>query len=391
MYSQYIPLTKPIDLKYLAELEKRLFYVSADIIDFEIKIQNEHILGVELTTAHLGNAAELTDKVNRVVDGDVAIQKVIPVKTIWEAEGKAQYKENVFAQLIDRGMAHVAGEGQVTLSEPLISLMDALDTRIKDIALTQFGAKEYRYPTLIPTQTLADCGYFESFPHMIMFVTRLHNDVDTYHEFADSYQAQKNIGAYALNYCQNLDYCLPPTMCYHTYHQHRGKQFENGETLVITSRGKSFRYEGNYHHSLERLWDFTIREIVFLGNEEFVLECRQKFMQASFALMEELNLTGHAEVANDPFFTGLNALSKMLNQRIMEMKYELRLKLDENHTIAVGSFNFHDQFFGKGFNMTQDTGSWLKSGCVGFGLERLTFAFLCHHGLDPQHWPQVLP
>jgi len=141
---------------------------------------------------------------------------------------------------------------------------------------------------------------------------------------------------------------------------------------------------------LERLWDFTIREIVFLGTREFVLESRQTFMQASFALMEEMGLRGFCEVANDPFFVTQDTAGKIFNQRMMELKYELRLHVDNERTIAAGSFNFHEQFFGETFKINHPDQTPILTGCVGFGLERLVYAFLCQYGLDETKWPQTL-
>ena len=133
--------------------------------------------------------------------------------------------------------------------------------------------------------------------------------------------------------------------------------------------------------------DFTIREIVFIGSREFVVESRESFMRASFALMEECGLCGFGEVANDPFFVTQDTAGKIFNQRMMELKYELRLNVDAERTIAAGSFNFHENFFGDAFHITRGENMPVATGCVGFGLERLAYAFLCQYGLDVSKWP----
>jgi seryl-tRNA synthetase len=386
MNVERIALRTPLSRVYAEELEKRLFFASADIAGFELVIQDDFIREVEVTTIGI-DTSRLANKINFLVANDVATQKILPPKIVWHANGKCSYEADLFERLVERDLVAEVAEGQVCLGEPLIRLMDRLDARLKDIATSLLGAQEYRYPTLIPTHVLEECAYFNSFPHMLMFVTRLHNDIDTYRAFSAEYRARKSIGPFALEYCGNTDYCLPPTMCYHTYHQLRNRQVDD---RVVTSRGKSFRYESKYHHTLERLWDFTIREVVFLGNKDFVLECRQKFMQAAFALIEELGLVGHCEVASDPFFCSPDTAAKIFSQKMLELKYELRLNVQETHTIAVGSFNFHDHFFGENFNIKRDNGECISTGCVGFGLERLVFAFLCQRGLDEKNWPAFL-
>jgi seryl-tRNA synthetase len=387
MCIQRIALDKPLPKVYAEEMKKRIFFASADILDFELVVQDDLIREVAVTTHPGVDEAELAAKVNFLITTDVASQKILPPQVVWQRGGEREYEADVFEAMVERGMVFEAAEGQVALGETLIGLMDTFDARLRDIAVSRLGAQEYRYPTLIPTSVLEECGNFESFPQILMFVTRLHNDVDTYRAFAAELGARDGGVLPALAHCQNVDYCLPPTMCYHTYHQLRDRQFERD--LVITSKGKSFRFESKYYRTLERLWDFTIREIVFLGSKDFVLDCRQTFMEAAFAFIEELDLVGHCEVASDPFFCSPDTAAKILNQRMLELKYELRLNIGAERTVAVGSFNFHDQFFGDRFNLRKDDGERAKTGCVGFGLERLVFAFMCQHGLDEKDWPPV--
>jgi hypothetical protein len=177
-------------------------------------------------------------------------------------------------------------------------------------------------------------------------------------------------------------------MCFHTYHQLAGRPLA-APSLVVTSRGKSFRFESRYRRSLERLWDFTIREIVFLGPRDFVLAGRRRLMELTFGLIESLQLGGRCEVANDPFFVDDGTAGRVWSQRLFELKYELRLPIGAGADLAAGSFNFHECFFGDSFAIASPGGDGpVYTGCAGFGLERFAFAFLCQHGLDPAGWPR---
>jgi hypothetical protein len=53
-------------------------------------------------------------------------------------------------------------------------------------------------------------------------------------------------------------------------------------------------------------------------------------------------LSGRCEVGNDPFFGGSDTPDRISSQRIMELKHELRVSVGGDRTIAVGSFNFHN-------------------------------------------------
>jgi len=382
-----IPLDSPVPKAYGEEIEKRIFFVSSEILDFNLKIEDEHIHQVELVTQNSIDVASFTEKINFVVTNDVLTQKIFAPKVVWNSQGKREYEKDLFQQLLEKGIANEAAEGQVSFGEPLISLMNLFDRKIVEIVKSLYNAQEYQYPTLIPTQVLDKCGYFSSFPHMLMVATRFHSDLDVYKEFAQEYREKQAVESSLLKYCQNTDYCLPPTMCYHTYHQLKGKTLEK---QVITAKGKSFRFESRYHQSLERLWDFTIREIVFLGPKEYVLECRQKLMDATFKLVDELELDAFCEVANDPFFCRPDTAVKIFSQRMMELKYELRMFTEPDHTISVGSFNYHEQFFSDNFELKDSGKEEMFTGCAGFGLERLVYAFLCQYGLDRENWPESI-
>jgi seryl-tRNA synthetase len=75
------------------------------------------------------------------------------------------------------------------------------------------------------------------------------------------------------------------------------------------------------------------------------------------------------------------------NQREQELKYELVVPITstENPT-AVMSFNYHQDLFAGIFGIRQNN-ELAHTGCVGFGLERITLALLKTHGVEPKSWP----
>jgi hypothetical protein len=127
---------------------------------------------------------------------------------------------------------------------------------------------------------------------------------------------------------------------------------------------------------------------VFLGSREFVLDSRSRLMDRTFGLAEELGLGGRCGVASDPFFVSADTAERTWSQQFLELKYELRLPLDAGRDVAVCSFNYHERFFADSFAI-RPAGDQeaVHTACAGYGLERLAYAFLCQHGLDPGHWP----
>jgi hypothetical protein len=64
--------------------------------------------------------------------------------------------------------------------------------------------------------------------------------------------------------------------------------------------------------------------------------------------------------------------------------------LPHGERLAVGSLNYHTDFFGRAFNVEVDGAGFMHSVCVAFGLERWVHAFLAQHGQDPARWPPAV-
>ena len=377
MYRYVLELVEPLAAEHVDELNRRVFFVDESIVDFELI----GLTAVAVSTDRPVDPAELTRKLRFVVENDVTAQLRTLPKVLWRSNTTRRARRDTFAALEADGVVHEVGPGQVALGQPAIAALDALDRLIKDIVVEEFGATEYRYPTLLPLNALQRSGYLSSFPQHLMFVARLHGDVDTYREFAED-------PVDILDHCGPVDRCLPTTMCYHTFDQFAGCRLDG--PMVITARGGSFRHEARYHRTLERLGDFTIRETVFIGDADFVRAARDRLRERVIELVQKLDLAGRCEVANDPFFAAADGAMRVSSQRLLELKHELHLEIEPgDRTIAVGSFNLHDQHFGEAFDIRLGDGPAF-SACVGFGLERLTYALLCQYGWDMHDWPDVL-
>jgi seryl-tRNA synthetase len=375
-----IPLDPVVPRAHADELGRRVFFVSDAIVAFDL-IGRDAVTALDVVVPEHTDIAELARKLEVVVTRDVLARTPSRGHIVWGAEHPPV--TDVYPELVERGIAVEVGQGQVAFGEPVLALTEYLDARLRNLVVREFGATEYRYPTLIATDVMRRCGYFGSFPQLMMFVSRLHTDVDAYRDFLTELTSGADLSALLRERAADVDHCLPPTMCFHTFAQLADARLAG--PAVYTARGKSFRHEARYHRSLERLWDFTIREIVFLGSQEQVLRQRQRLMELVFELAGELGLGGRCEVANDPFFVSADTPDRVWSQRLLQLKYELRMPLDEERDVAVGSFNYHERFFARSFGIVADRD--VHTGCAGFGLERFAYAFLCRHGLDPRHWP----
>lgn len=283
---------------------------------------------------------------------------------------------------------HFMDTGQVALSGLPLALFAYFD-RVFESFGDPWQAAALRTPTLIPTRTLSRCDYFRSFPHNVTFASHLREDGAVLDAFRARHQNLDTIDDLALADMDRPEACLSPAVCYHVYAMHQNETLP-AEGLAYGICGKCFRYESSNLRDLRRLWDFTMREVVFLGGRELVLAHRERSIAMMSEFLETHQLAGEIRTASDPFFIAPDAVSKTYFQLSSDSKFEVSLLLPENERLAVGSHNYHSDFFGRAFTVDIEGSGPMHSVCVAFGLERWVYAFLMQHGHDPKRWPEVM-
>jgi len=283
---------------------------------------------------------------------------------------------------------HVLGRGQVALTGLPLALFSYFDRLFTELG-EPWRAQPVRTPTLIPTQVLARCDYFRSFPQNVTFAGHLREDLEVIDGFRARHHDRDDLDDRALADMTTPEACLSPAVCYHIYHLHQDRVIPAAGTAHGVC-GSCFRYESINISDLRRLWDFTMREIVFMGTRDDVLRRRSAAIQQVAELLDSHDLAGEIRTASDPFFVAPDAAAKTYFQLSSETKYEISLHLPGDERVAVGSFNYHHDFFGRAFGITVEGAGPMHSVCVAFGLERWVHAFLAQHGHDPQQWPAPL-
>jgi seryl-tRNA synthetase len=301
-------------------------------------------------------------------------------------------------ELVRRGLLAELGRGQVALGGDLLLLAEGIDRAVLGMA-ADFSPLRFDYPTLIPLEVLVRARYLETFPQYITFACHLREDLDVLRQVVlSSWSTREADGGgkkpgkkpagnreLSREHLGPLDHVLSPAVCLHAYGQFAGTEFALPTTLA--ARARCARYEAAGLGGPERLWEFTMREIVFFGPGEWVQAARERALERAIDLAVELDLSGRAVTATDAFFVdGYRRLAAF--QRAFDTKYELRLDLPASGgSLAAASFNLHHDHFSRSFGLTFAGGAPLSTGCVGFGLERFAYAVACQHGADPSRWP----
>ncbi len=178
------------------------------------------------------------------------------------------------------------------------------------------------------------------------------------------------------------DVALTPAACYPVYPTLRGVLPEGGRTLEVQNH--CFRHEPSGDPA--RLQLFRMHEVIRVGRPEAVIAWRATWLERSLALLRSLELDARAVHASDPFF---GRAGKMLaaSQKEQGFKFEIVVPIASEEPTAICSFNYHQEHFGKLFEIALADGSVAHTACLGFGLERVTLALFRRHGLDAREWP----
>ncbi len=209
----------------------------------------------------------------------------------------------------------------------------------------ELGARDVRPEPAIAAADLVRAGYLESFPGRAVFPNPAADATD--------------------------GHAIPPAACLQCYAGLADRTLDSAP-LVLSVRNHCARGDEVVEAAHGRLQEFTMREIVIIGSANDVDRARRALMRRAQTYVARLDLSATIDVATDPFHIPADR-GKLALQRLRALKYELRMPV-RRQPVAVASFNYHEDFFGRAFGITLPDGSPAHSGCVAFGLERWELA-----------------
>ena len=256
-------------------------------------------------------------------------------------------------ELLARRSLEITPDGALHMHGSVALLGEFFDATVCRWAI-ELGAIPATYPDEISLDSLDRAGFLSAFPDKLVSIN---------------------------------DAARSPAVCYHHYPTLEDRTVDEGGSIT-TALGRCYRneFDAAAAQPIERLREFTMREIITVGSAQLVERVRSDLMTRVEQWVKELGLAGVVETATDPFFTDA-ARGRLLMQQLLPLKYELRLRVAADRTVAAASFNNHHHHFGKAFRITLPNGEIANSGCVAFGWERWVIAFVNHHGPDERNWP----
>jgi seryl-tRNA synthetase len=266
---------------------------------------------------------------------------------------------------------------RTALFEQVIEGLQSLITRHRET-----GVEVLRFPPVMSRRHLEKSGYLHSFPHLLGAVCCLHGDEARIRAAVD--RPAKDGGWVAS--LSATDLVLAPAACYPVYPlaAERGALPKNGATFDVAC--DCFRHEPS--RNLDRMQSFRMREYVFIGAPEQVVEFRARWIERAQGIARQLGLTHRLAGASDPFFGRVGkimAVSQM--EQALKLELLIPVRSAEDPTACM-SFNCHRDHFGATWGLRTADGAVAHTGCVAFGIDRLALALFVQHGREPTKWPR---
>jgi seryl-tRNA synthetase len=285
-----------------------------------------------------------------------------------------EFRDQVLQQglLIATGVPGVYGrssgfEDTIELVDGLVASLGAADS-----------AEVMRFPPILSRRHFERSGYLESFPHLAGAI----------HTFAGGEQAHwkllQTVGAggdWSASF-PAAPVVLTPAACYPVYPALAGILPAGGRLVDVMSY--CFRHEPSDDAS--RMQMFRMHEQVRLADPQSVVSWREKWLLRAKSFTDALALDARCETASDPFF-GRGGKLLAGSQRDLGLKLEIVTPIASAECpTAIISLNYHQDHFGRVFDITTAGGSAAHTSCVGFGLERIALALYRRHGFARERW-----
>jgi seryl-tRNA synthetase len=377
-----VPITN-VDNDLLSQLEYAMTFVSEEIVSYKI---NKDRSQIEAEVSSEKAAPSVTTKIEELIARYQKREFGLPTAVHFHQD-RQLVPIDTWRGLLERKWITEIGLGHVILRGPAARLLALIDAKAQDEFGRQFQAELEIYPSTIRSETLDRCNHFTSFPEHMDFVAHLKQDLDVLNAFSNACRDGKWSPALHNGNMAQPDLAVSPSCCYHCYEGMEGWQLETPR--CVTAVVACHRYEGANHATMTRLRAFTMREIIFIGQPRFVIECRAKAEEMIIQWAKDWEVACSFETANDMFFTKDYSI-KASFQRQQQAKKELLLRIpSEEKSISVFSSNFHAMSFGKAFHISIG-GKPATTGCIAWGLERWVYAIFSQFGFDVGKWPLKL-
>lgn len=381
-----VPVSWQLTPSAIENLVNSLPFVDEDIVSFSVDADSAV---VQITVLNNSRSDEVRAKVSTLLEKHRPIRQGDMVKLMFDhSHVTIPCHEDVFSQLMARGDLFEHSPGIFSITGQVLKMFRTLDRKLLAFAATQ-SARDVVLPITTSLQTLNQADFFKRTPQFAQFMCTLKEDADKILDFSSRIGGQ-DPEFHFHDYLHAPKHMCRSAICLSSYPQFEGRSLGESDFVAWTVIGKAFRNEASNVATLERLYEFSMREIIYFGDRTYVAHRLSECMQWFTGLMESCGIQGVIQTANDPFFAEkIQALQ--FYQLAEQSKFEIRwMNPWSGNSISVGSINNHGAHFSKAYHIRLENGQFATTGCVGFGYERLIFLVLSQFGLNECEWPTAL-
>ena len=381
-----IPVAWMLTPQAIENLINSLPFVDERIASFAVDPE-EGVIRLVITDAEY--AERIQAKVMSLLEKHRPIRQGDMVKVMFDHSHVAiSCQDDVFSQLMTRGDLFEHSPGVFSISGQVLQMYRTLDKKLLAFAATQ-NARDVVLPITTSLQTLNQAEFFKRTPQFAQFMCTLKADAESILDFSSRIGGQDPDFQFH-DYLDSPKHMCRSAICLSSYPQFEGRFLTEADFVAWTVIGKAFRNEASNVATLERLYEFSMREIIYFGDRNFIAQRLGECMQWFIQVMETCGIQGVIQTANDPFFAEkIQALQ--FYQLAEQSKFEIRwMNPWSGNSVSVGSINNHGGHFSKAYNIRLANGQFATTGCVGFGYERLIFLVLSQFGLACENWPKSL-
>jgi seryl-tRNA synthetase len=269
--------------------------------------------------------------------------------------------------------------GRTAIYERVVEGLGALISQHREL-----DTEILRFPPVMNRRHLEKSGYLKSFPQLLGCVSCLSGSEPEIRAAVNTFDA----GGEWTSALSAADLVLSPAACYPIYPlvASRGRVPATG--LLFDVACDCFRHEPS--RDLDRLQSFRMREYVHIGTPQQIHDFRERWMTRALGIADSLGLNYRVDQASDPFF-GRGGKIAAISQIEQSLKFELLIPVrSAEEPTACMSFNYHQDHFGKTWGLSNEAGEVSHTGCVAFGIDRLTLALFSAHGAELPRWPAAV-
>ena len=369
MIEKSITLSQPVDPELLERIRFFLPYLCDPILSLEIVSGAKP--EIRYTCAEQSDSALIEAMAHALLGTQEKSEPLNPhpARAVFDNRtASCSCSHDILPELLSGDHLIAFGPGQYGMGNLFLKTFKYFERECYRMTLKQ-NPQEFVYPNLIPRDLMEHTDYA--------------NDQGRgYTWFTPSAPGDPLAAGVPVETPEHLG---KPAVCLHCYPHFKQRAID--EPVTITTQGRCYRYEGTDQFSPDRLWEFIMRETVYIGSPVFVRDSLKAIETLTTGWMQSLGLRAWVEAADDPLQASGASFAASEN---IPVKWELRIALPASGTsLAAASFNYHADHYSQPFEISEG-GQPAATGCAGFGIERLTWGFLAQNGLDTAKWPEAV-